>query len=206
MRASTGFQLLAPQQLLLVLMRTTPLLHGVNVDCVAAGTVQQRRDSTAAAATTTAAAVPVLNLDLRSPGAMFEGVGALSGGGGSCTTTPHTTGIHNHSSSISSGIIISRSTSLTGIRSGSISGSGGGGGIRGAKANGTGSSNGLIEQVSVHYALIDEYCSFRITSSYTFAQLCLDACRYWEIRLEDGYVNVNHPLIHSFPMYTLYLA
>ena len=27
-------------------------------------------------------AVPVLNLDLRSPGAMFEGVGALSGGGG----------------------------------------------------------------------------------------------------------------------------
>ena len=40
--------------------------------------------------------------------------------------------------------------------------------------------------VSVFYQRIGEYCSFRVTPEYTFAQLNHDACKYWEVPVDDG--------------------
>ena len=43
-----------------------------------------------------------------------------------------------------------------------------------------------LTQVTIHYERIQEFASFQLTPSYTFNQLCEDACRYWSINPEYG--------------------
>jgi hypothetical protein len=40
--------------------------------------------------------------------------------------------------------------------------------------------------VAVCYQRLGDYCSFRVTPEYTFEQLNRDACKYWEVPVEDG--------------------
>ena len=49
-----------------------------------------------------------------------------------------------------------------------------------------------LAQVSVHYERVHEFASFQLTSTYTFEQLCSDACRYWTVNKEYGTLRDAH--------------
>ena len=59
----------------------------------------------------------------------------------------------------------------------------GGAALGGAMESG---ESGTQINVTVCYQRFGDYCSFRITPEYTFEQLNRDACKYWEVPVDDG--------------------
>ena len=64
-------------------------------------------------------------------------------------------------------------------------------GSSGERAGNAGPDTSLT-QVAIHFERIQEFASFQLTSSYTFNQLCDDACRYWGVDPEHGTLRDAH--------------
>ena len=71
--------------------------------------------------------------------------------------------------------------------------------LEGASSSSSSASNGgpsnadfALAQVSVNYERVHEFASFQLTSTYTFEQLCSDACRYWGVREGLGTLRDAH--------------
>ena len=69
----------------------------------------------------------------------------------------------------------------------------------GNNSSATSSSSGTREaddfqltQVSVNYERVHEFASFQLTATYTFEQLCSDACRYWGVNVDFGTLRDAH--------------